>query len=371
MYVAHTGADRVDVLDCERRAFLRSLPDLPGVAGVLIDEEHDLLFTSDRDAARVSVFRCSDEQLLGPGRGRPAPERARLRPPPPPPVRVQPRRAARRKLHRLGRRRRRDASRRRAAAARSPALGALRRGRVTASTRTSASRRRSLVIDAERIGDRARPSRSASAGPHGLWLDRGRLFCAADGGALVVLDRDSGDVLASLAASRRPRRRHARPGAAPPLRRDRRSRPRLQLRQRAARARSRRSRPSSARTRSAGIPSAAASTFSTRRAAAPRVFEESRLSPDARRIVAAQGARPLAYGLGSVLDRRHPRRRVATRAPQVGAVLAALLAGTALVSVAARAATATASAGDAATGCSSSRWPSRARSSRSRAGCRR
>jgi hypothetical protein len=47
MYVAHTGADRVDVLDCERRAFLRSLPDLPGVAGVLIDEEHDLLFTSD------------------------------------------------------------------------------------------------------------------------------------------------------------------------------------------------------------------------------------------------------------------------------------------------------------------------------------
>ena len=65
MYVAHTGADRVDVLDCEQLTFLRSLPDLPGVAGVLVDEEHDLLFTSDRDAARVSVFRCSDETLLG------------------------------------------------------------------------------------------------------------------------------------------------------------------------------------------------------------------------------------------------------------------------------------------------------------------
>ena len=38
-----------------------------------------------------------------------------------------------------------------------------------------------------------------SAGPHGLWLYSGRLFCAADGGALVVLDRDSGEVLASLA----------------------------------------------------------------------------------------------------------------------------------------------------------------------------
>ena len=59
MYVAHTGADRVDVLDCERQVFVCSLPDLPGVAGVLIDEAHDLLFTSDREAARVSVFRCS------------------------------------------------------------------------------------------------------------------------------------------------------------------------------------------------------------------------------------------------------------------------------------------------------------------------
>lgn len=37
-----------------------------------------------------------------------------------------------------------------------------------------------------------------SEGPHGLWLDAGRLFCAADGGALVVLDRDGGEVLASL-----------------------------------------------------------------------------------------------------------------------------------------------------------------------------
>src|SRR5207245_11290329 len=62
---APTGADRVDVLDCRTRTYLRSLPDLPGVAGVLIDQEHTLLFTSDRAAARVSVFRCSDEELLG------------------------------------------------------------------------------------------------------------------------------------------------------------------------------------------------------------------------------------------------------------------------------------------------------------------
>src|SRR5207253_573360 len=65
MYLAHTGADRVDVIDCVAKEFLRSLDDLPGVAGVLIDGEHDLLVTSDRGCGRVSVFRCSDEELLG------------------------------------------------------------------------------------------------------------------------------------------------------------------------------------------------------------------------------------------------------------------------------------------------------------------
>jgi DNA-binding beta-propeller fold protein YncE len=53
------------------------------------------------------------------------------------------------------------------------------------------------VIDAERcmvVGSFAVPSE----GPHGLWLDRGRLFCAADGGSLVVLDRNDGEVLAAL-----------------------------------------------------------------------------------------------------------------------------------------------------------------------------
>jgi len=57
MYVAHTGADRVDVIDCRTRTFLRSLVDLPGVAGVLVDQEHDLLFTSDRAIARLDSGR--------------------------------------------------------------------------------------------------------------------------------------------------------------------------------------------------------------------------------------------------------------------------------------------------------------------------
>ena len=35
-------------------------------------------------------------------------------------------------------------------------------------------------------------------GPHGLWIDGDRLFCAADGRALAVLNRDTGAVEAML-----------------------------------------------------------------------------------------------------------------------------------------------------------------------------
>ena len=65
LYVAHTGADRLDVLDCKSGAYLRSIAGFPGVAGVLIDRANDLLFTSDRAAARVSILRASDEAMLG------------------------------------------------------------------------------------------------------------------------------------------------------------------------------------------------------------------------------------------------------------------------------------------------------------------
>ncbi len=55
-----------------------------------------------------------------------------------------------------------------------------------------------------------------------------------------------------------------------------------------------------------------------------------RLSADARRILAAQAARALAYGLGSVLIGVTLARRGLSDTA-VGAVLAALLAGAALV----------------------------------------
>lgn len=196
MYVAHTGADRVDVLDCEQRTFLRSLPDLPGVAGVLVDEEHDLLVTSDRGAARVSVFRCSDEQLLG-----------RVA------VRAHPNGLAydrrRRTLYafNLGEPLGENCT------ASVVELGAMRviaelplpgrprwavydedRDRIYANIRTPAQ---IVVIDAERL-EIVAVFEVPSEGPHGLALVGDRLFCAADGGALAVLDPDSGDVVDSL-----------------------------------------------------------------------------------------------------------------------------------------------------------------------------
>jgi DNA-binding beta-propeller fold protein YncE len=196
MYVAHTGADRVDVLDCVQQTFLRSLPDLPGVAGVLIDEAHDLLFTSDRGAARVSVFRCSDEALLG-----------RVEVGQHPNGLAYDRRRRRLYAFNLG-----DPPGENCTASivdidtlrvvdelslRGRPRWALydeERDRVYANIRDPAE---IAVIDCVRTEiEHALPV--PSAGPHGLWLDTGRLFCAADGGSLVVLDRDNGNVVEQL-----------------------------------------------------------------------------------------------------------------------------------------------------------------------------
>jgi DNA-binding beta-propeller fold protein YncE len=197
MYVAHTGADRIEVLDCATRTYLRALaPELPGVAGVLVDQEHDLLFSSDRAAARVSVFRCSDEQLLGQVKVGPHPNGLAYD-------------RERRRLYSFN-------------------LGEPLGEHCTASVveldtlrvvaeLPLAGRPRWAVYDDECdvvYGNIQRPAQIAvidceraaivrtldvpSEGPHGLWLDSERLFCAADGGALVVLERDNGEVISSL-----------------------------------------------------------------------------------------------------------------------------------------------------------------------------
>jgi len=48
LYVAHTSNDAVDVIDCARDTFIRSIGGLRGVAGVLVSEDLDCAFTSNR-----------------------------------------------------------------------------------------------------------------------------------------------------------------------------------------------------------------------------------------------------------------------------------------------------------------------------------
>ena len=200
VFVAHTGADRVDILDCRSATYLGGIPDLPGVAGVLIDSGQDVLFTSDRAAGRVSLFRCSDQTLI---------DRV--------PVGPRPNALAYdRRFRRLF----------------SFNLGQPAGTNCTVSVISVEERRVTTTID---LPGRPRwaicddPSRSVyvniaepatigvigadvlmmsgaipvpAAGPHGLAIvseERGAsLWCAADAGALVVIDRDSHAMEATL-----------------------------------------------------------------------------------------------------------------------------------------------------------------------------
>lgn len=192
MYVAHTGADRIEVIDCRTHAYLRSLDGHPGVAGVLIDQEEDFLFTSDRGAARLSLFRCSDEQLLGEVEVGPSPNGLAY-----------------------DRRRRRLYAFTVGAPWIASVVDVDELRVITAILLPG--RPRWAVYDQERDRIYANiqhppevavidPARMAiatafpvpSSGPHGLWLSAGRLFCAADGGALVVLDCKDGGVVTNL-----------------------------------------------------------------------------------------------------------------------------------------------------------------------------
>jgi DNA-binding beta-propeller fold protein YncE len=64
LYVAHTANDAVDVIDCDREVFIRSIHDLRGVAGVLVSEEPDRVFTSNRGENTVGIFRPTAEDSV-------------------------------------------------------------------------------------------------------------------------------------------------------------------------------------------------------------------------------------------------------------------------------------------------------------------
>lgn len=190
LYVAHTAMDAVDVIDCPTNGYLRSISGLPGVAGVLIDTEHDLLATSDRGAARVSLFRCSDERLM-----------ARVDVGPRPNGLAYDRKRRRILAFNLG-----DPPGEGCTAS----VVSVDEARVIATIPLPGrprwavyDERRDLIfanvqspavivsIDPASLAERGRIE-VGSAGPHGLALVDGRLFCAADGGELVVVDDPAG-----------------------------------------------------------------------------------------------------------------------------------------------------------------------------------
>jgi DNA-binding beta-propeller fold protein YncE len=196
MYVAHTGADRVDVIDCAARTWLRALPGHPGVAGVLIDAKSDLLFTSDRAAARVSVYRCSDETLLGQVTTGAHPNGLAF-------DRTRGRLFSFNLGEPVGQNCTAsvvDIDRQRVVTT-IPLPGRPRWAVWDASTDLLYAAIRDpaqiLVISAADLAIQTAFALPA-AGPHGLWADGDRLYCAADANALIVLHRDTGAVLASL-----------------------------------------------------------------------------------------------------------------------------------------------------------------------------
>lgn len=198
LYVAHTANNALDVIDCATDKYLRSIPQLEGVAGALVSEEHDLVFTSNRGENTVGIFAAGHEEAL-----------TKVA------VGVKPNGLAY------------DAGRGLLMAANvgdPSAPGSFTVSVVDVSARAMiadipvSGRTRWTVFDAEvgcfyvnianpaqiEIVESANPGRIArtflvsAVGPHGLDLDTAthRLFCACDGGALVVLDARSGTELA-------------------------------------------------------------------------------------------------------------------------------------------------------------------------------
>jgi DNA-binding beta-propeller fold protein YncE len=201
LYVAHTGADRLDVLDCKSGTHLRSIPGFPGVAGVLIDTANDLLITSDRSAARVSILRASDEAMLGQVAVDPRPNGLAFDP-----------KARNLYSFNLGEPAGTNCTASVVSVVAQRVVATLRlpgRPRWAVFDRESRCVYANIsepalivVIDCDSL-EISRTITVPAAGPHGLALVDGRegssLWCAADGGQVVVIDPRSGGASASLA----------------------------------------------------------------------------------------------------------------------------------------------------------------------------
>jgi DNA-binding beta-propeller fold protein YncE len=197
VYVAHTANDSVDVFDPASRRHLFSVPDLPGVAGALVSDEAQLIFSSNRVANTIGVF--------APG---PNPAVRRFD------VGVRPNGLAydqRRQLvlaanvgdpavpasHTLSMIDLAKEGRRTEIAVRGRTRWAVYAPEEDLFFVNIMEPAEIVVVDPRQPDRTARTMAIAHAGPHGLDFDGAthRLFCACDAGVLVTLDARSGKVL--------------------------------------------------------------------------------------------------------------------------------------------------------------------------------
>ena len=195
VFVAHTANDALDIIDGAADRYLRSIPNLKGVAGALVADDGSLVFTSNRGESSISIFPFGDEGALAKVPVGPSPNGLAFDP--------------KRKLLLVGQ-------------AGSPVTVAVVDvvKRAVVATVEVPGRTRWTVFDPSQemffiniadppmiVGIRsgapnaiARTYKIPEAGPHGLALDAKtrRLFCACDAKKLVALSADTGEVQATL-----------------------------------------------------------------------------------------------------------------------------------------------------------------------------
>jgi DNA-binding beta-propeller fold protein YncE len=64
MYVAHTANDAIDIIDCVSDSLIQTIPNLKGVAGALVSNERDLVFSSNRGEDAVAIFKTGANPLV-------------------------------------------------------------------------------------------------------------------------------------------------------------------------------------------------------------------------------------------------------------------------------------------------------------------
>jgi DNA-binding beta-propeller fold protein YncE len=64
LYVAHTANNAIDIIDCASHTYRGSIRGLEAVAGALVCEEQDLVFTSNRGESTIGMFAVDQEAHL-------------------------------------------------------------------------------------------------------------------------------------------------------------------------------------------------------------------------------------------------------------------------------------------------------------------